>query len=470
MLICAPNATQDEITQALKDAPVVDIQNVDNSLHLKNEFTPTQTVRQDIAQHNLIFCTPPSPSTNHPVSENLPLNTSSISLISPSLSQTPKNIMKCERLKNALDVFKNHNPIFPALGPDDKSTKATTDCRHKFLTQLLKVAKVETMTTALSKEHWRIFLTETSELNRSLQRANENVNYGCMYSRVDSLRCFFEDITKRNLITSEEKIVVREIIDDLLGDLIDQLNRKRVFQMAETKRKRLTQDISPELAANFSIFLDKFVREKENCCYGIRVGDILVGLNADMAARPSSMIEMTIDEWNARKQLENGWFTLYVKGQKASMHNNPLVSMTPESANKISFYIDTLRPTPKTPADAEFVFLTRGGKHMAASDASQCANRKWKTFVNQYHLENVPDNFCFGTHRRAIQTDLRYNPGEGRPPQPVMNNTLGHKEGVVLNHYVDPLATDQQAGAAAWIHDRSRGKMSNYKPVKPVKQ
>ena len=49
-----------------------------------------------------------------------------------------------------------------------------------------------------------------------------------------------------------------------------------------------------------------------------------------------------------------------------------------------------------------------------------------------------------------------------------MNNTLGHKEGQAIGHYVDHIASEQQIGAAHWIRNRSRGVMENYKPLKVV--
>ena len=54
------------------------------------------------------------------------------------------------------------------------------------ITQALKDAPIVDIRNSLPMH----LKNETSELNRSLQRANENMIYGCMYSRVDSLRCF----------------------------------------------------------------------------------------------------------------------------------------------------------------------------------------------------------------------------------------------------------------------------------------
>ena len=123
-----------------------------------------------------------------------------------------------------------------------------------------------------------------------------------------------------------------------------------------------------------------------------------------MGARPSSMTEMTLEEWRARVPHEGGWFKVNVHDQKASQHNNPAVAISPEISANISFYIDNIRPSAITETDNKYVFLTRGGKHIDSGAASQYAKQKWKAFVQAHGLRKAPETFCFGTQRRALQT------------------------------------------------------------------
>ena len=94
-----------------------------------------------------------------------------------------------------------------------------------------------------------------------------------------------------------------------------------------------------------------------------------------------------------------------VWNRKWALANNPVVPISPENAIKISFYSYNIRPQPKTEGDHVYVFLTRGGRHLASSDALQFAILSFKV--------HAPEIFCLGTQRRALQTELSCSPVEG---------------------------------------------------------
>ena len=116
------------------------------------------------------------------------------------------------------------------------------------------------MAMAFDDKFWDNFFHRTKGLAKSLHIDKGDVSHGCMYSRVEALRSFFDDMTSRNLLSEREKKAVVSMKENFLNRLIDQLNKKRVVQMANCKLERMEQEISPELAANYSIYLDELVK------------------------------------------------------------------------------------------------------------------------------------------------------------------------------------------------------------------
>ena len=400
---------------------------------------------------------------NAAVSEDEQTENLSNVFLSPS---TENNISKSiSRLESAVNLLRSNQSIFPAL--PNESSESTAEAAYQKLQNTFSIAKVKTMDDALSFDRWYRFFRETSDIRKSLQ-SKEVVGAGSMSQRAESVRRFFNICLSHDLLSEDEEAVVTRILNKLVNPFLDKVQPARVKDMAATLHKRRDEIISMELVGNYARFLSN-EREQEGAraCYGLRLAEIYVHLNADNAVRPSGIENITMENWNARRILSGkaGWTQVYCPLMKGglSLTKDAYVSLSPLIEMLTKSYISDYRPQAATEKANEFVFLTEKGQRV--TNANAFSNLRWSKFKKIQKVKGAPARFRFQMMRTAVQTTTRHAPVEGQPPQKVINAGLGHGEGPAAKYYEALLSRERQAGLADWIHARHQAQQTAYQPV-----
>lgn len=172
------------------------------------------------------------------------------------------------------------------------------------------------------------------------------------------------------------------------------------------------------------------------------------------------MLEMTLDEWNAREidSTKEGWIVVEVEGMKNSSVGFPYVVLDPQTGNLLEDYITNWRPTSKS----NRVFLNKRGNNISDSTLHYWMNLKYQLFrkETQVHFQRpLMETYQCSTQRRAINTKTRHEKSEHQPPQGMLNQALVQMEETGENQYTLMAAAAEAMGVAKWTHSAMKNEI-----------